>query len=417
MIANMVATTAAETLIDAAPEDVGMSSARLGNVSRLIKRYVDEARLPGGSCVVARRGRVVHCELYGEMDAERHAPMQIDTIFRIASMTKPIASVALMMLYEEGCFQLDDPLGKFIPELSALKVIDGGTADDYRVRDAVRQITIRDLLTHTAGLSHRQSPSVVGELYRRAGFAGHETDFTLAECVAKLARMPLQVDPGTAWIYSIATDVVGYLCEVISGQTFDRYLDERIFRPLGMPDTGFCVPPASVHRFAANYGPREGKPAYQLIDDPATSTHARPRKYLSGAGGLVSTLPDYLRFCRMLVNGGELDQVRILGPRTLQLVTSNHLPAGKDVASMARDFPFRLDGWGFGLGFAVMMDPVAAQLLSTPGECTWGGAATTEFFINPAEELVVMFFTQLVPSTTYPIGRELHATVYSAIID
>jgi CubicO group peptidase (beta-lactamase class C family) len=416
----MAVAVAPETLVEAVPEDVGISSARLDNVSRLVQRYVDEAKLPGATCLVARRGRVVHCELYGEMDAERHAPTQIDTIFRIYSMTKPITSVALMMLYEEGRFQLDDPVGRFLPEFGAMKVMDSGTADEYTVRDPGRQVTIHDLLIHTSGLAGAQSVSAVGELYRRAGYQGPETVGSLADMVHKLAQIPLQVDPGTEWIYGASTDVVAHLCEVISGLPFDRYLGERILVPLGMADTGFFVPPSEVHRLAANYGPCAGTPAYTLIDDPASSAFARPRTYFSGTGGLVSSLPDYLRFCRMLLNGGELDGVRVLSPRTVQFMTANHLPGGQDLAGTAKNFTralFRPEGWGFGLGFAVLVDAAAAHVLGSPGEYMWGGAASTGFFINPADELIIIFLTQLTPVTTYPIVWELRATVYSAFID
>jgi CubicO group peptidase (beta-lactamase class C family) len=406
-------------LVEADPEDVGMSSDGLRNVSRLVEGYVDDGKFPGAICLVARRGKVVHLTVHGSMDVERNRPVRTDTIFRIYSMTKPIASVALMKLYEEGRFQLDDPASRFLPELAGMKVFDGGTADDYRVRDAAREMTVRDLLMHTSGLGSYTARSPVAELYRRAGLLGPESvGLTLEDLVPQLAGLPLQADPGTRWIYGISTDLVGYLCEVFSGQPFDRYLEERILAPLGMPDTAFSVPTEKVERFAANYAPQEGTPRYKLVDDPATSPYARPRTYFSGAGGLVSTAADYLRFCRMLANGGELEGVRILGPRTLRLMTLNHLPSGKDIASMALSGgETQREGHGFGLGFAMLLDPAVAQLIGTPGEYYWGGAASTAFFVNPAEELIMLFLTQLRPSSTYPIRRELRATIYSAITD
>ena len=414
----MALALAEEVRVEAAPEDVGISSARLNNVNRVVQRYLDEHKLPGAISLVARRGRVVHFETYGEMDAERHRPMRGDTIFRFYSMTKPIASIALMTLYEEGRFLLDDPVARFIPAFEDLKVLVSGTADDYQVREPARPMTIRDLLIHTSGLVSRETKSPVGELYRRAGMKGSESDGTLADMVQKVAQIPLQVDPGSQWIYGISTDLVGYLCEVISGQSFDRFLHERVLGPLGMTDTAFDVPAEKLDRFAALYEPRAGSPAYTLIDDPLSSSYTRPRTYFSGAGGLVSTAADYLRFCRMLANRGELDGARIIGPRTLQLMTLNHLPEGRDLATMAQNAAeTQREGQGFGLGFAVLLDPAVAQVIGTPGEYYWGGAASTAFFVTPAEDLIMIFLTQLRPSSTYPIRRELRAAVYSSIVD
>jgi len=414
----MAIATRSDLFVEAAPEDVGMSSAGLNNLSRLVQGYLDERKLPGAISLVARRGRVVHFETYGNMDDERQKPMRADAIFRFYSMTKPIASVGLMMLYEEDRFQLDDPASRFIPELKNLKVFLSGTADNFEVREPAREMTVRDLLMHTSGLVGRDTASPVGELYRRAGLTGADSPFTLADMIQKLKQIPLQVDPGSRWIYGISTDLVGYLCEVISGMPFDRYLDERVLGPLGMVDTGFTVPNSQVDRFAANYAPSAGVPRYRLVDDPMTSSYTRPRTYFSGSGGLVSTAADYLRFCTMLRNGGELDGVRILGPRTLQLMTLNHLPGGKDLATMAQNAAeTQREGQGFGLGFAVLLDQTVAQIIGTPGEFYWGGAASTAFFVNPKEDLIMIFLTQLRPSSTYPIRRELRTTIYSSIID
>lgn len=395
-----------------------MSSVRLRNVSRLVQRYIDDQKFAGAISLVARHDRVVHFETYGQMDPGRGRPMQADTIFRFYSMTKPIASVGLMMLYEEGLFQLDDPANKFIPELGNLKVFAGGTADKFAVREPQREMTVRDLLMHTSGLVARDAATPVGELYRRAGFKGADTNGTLADMVGKLGQIPLACDPSSRWIYGISTDLVGYLCEVISGLPFDRYLEERIFAPLGMVDTGFSLPAEKIDRFAALYSPCAGSPRYTLADDPLTSAYTRPRTYFSGSGGLVSTAADYLRFCRMLARGGELDGVRILGARTLQLMTLNHLPDNADLATMAQNAgETQREGHGFGLGFAMLLDNARAQLIGTPGEYYWGGAASTAFFVNPREDLIMLFLTQLRPSSTYPIRRELRATIYSAIVD
>ena len=393
-----------------------MSSARLRNVTNLVQRYLDEQKLPGALSLVARGGKIVHLETYGWMDQERQKPVQLDTIFRFYSMTKPIASVGLMMLYEEGRFQLEDPASRFIPELKNLKVLAGGTADNPQLRDPVREMSIRDLLMHMSGLVARDTASPVGELYRRAGLKGGDSDFVLADLPRRLANIPLQVDPGTQWIYGISTDLVGLLCEVISGMPFDQYLQERILGPLGMDDTAFSVSDSKLDRFAALYAPAPGgSPQYRLVDDPQRSGY-RSRSYFSGAGGIVSTAGDYYRFCRMLLNGGELDGVRILGPRTLQLMALNHLPGGEDLATVGKlGGETSREGVGFGLGFAMLLDPAKAQIVGTPGEYYWGGAASTAFFVNPQEELVMLFLTQLRPSSTYPIRRELRSTIYGAI--
>jgi CubicO group peptidase (beta-lactamase class C family) len=414
----LIVTDRNDVAVEAEPEDVGLSSAGLARVSRLVRGYVDDGRYPGAVCLVARRGKVVHLTAYGAMDDERGKPMRQDVIFRVFSMTKPIASVALMTLYEEGRFQLDDPAAMYIPELADAMVFDGGTADDPAVRPPARQITVRDLLMHTSGLGPHNGRTPVAELYRRAGLAGPDTDMTLAEMTRRIARIPLLADPGSRWIYGVSTDLVGRLCEVIGGMPFDRHLRERIFEPLGMADTGFDVPADKVDRFAANYATRPGMPAYRLVDDPATSPYTRPRPFFSGAAGLVSTAGDYLRFCRMLANGGALDGVRILGPRTLRLMTANHLPGGADLSAMAQTGgETKRHGQGFGLGFGVLLDQTVAQTIGTPGEYFWGGMASTAFFVSPADDLIVIFLTQLVPSATYPIRRQLRATVYSAILD
>jgi CubicO group peptidase (beta-lactamase class C family) len=403
-------TTHDEIGIEATPEDVGMSTQRLANVTRLVHDYVDNGRYAGTVTLVARRDRIVHLDAYGALDIGRGTPMAPDSIFRIYSMTKPVASVALMALYEEGRFQLDDPVSRFIPSWRDLMVLAGGT----EVRAPTREMTVRDLLMHTSGLVGYRDRSPVGELYQRAGIADTDrADGTLADLVDRLATIPLAADPGTRWIYSLSTDVVGYLCEVLSGMPFDQYLRERIFEPLGMTDTGFTVPAGKHSRFAAGYGP-----GLELLDDPATSRYTRPRTYFSGAAGLVSTAGDYLRFCRMLARGGELHGARVLGPRTVRLMTSNHLPGGKDLTSFAvTGGETSRRGQGFGLGFGVLLDQTVAQTMGTTGEFFWGGAASTAFFVCPAEDLIMVFLTQLRPSATYPIRRELRATIYSSIVD
>ncbi|TCN39132.1 CubicO group peptidase (beta-lactamase class C family) [Kribbella orskensis] len=404
------------------PEEVGMSSAGLENVTRLVRRYVDQGRYAGTVSVVARRGEVVHFEANGSMDVERGHAMRPDTIFRIYSMTKPIVSVGLMLLYEQGLFQLNDPVSAYLPELANLKVFAGGDAESFEVREPARPMTVRDLLMHTSGLAALNGKNPVGELYRRAGLTGMDSTASLADLPRQLAELPLQADPGSRWIYGISTDLVGLLCEVISGQPLDQYLQDRLFDPLGMIDTGFSVPEPNIHRLAAAYTyaepGRQQSRAFVLADDPWTSAYTRPRSFLSGVAGLVSTAGDYLRFCRMMAGGGSVDGVRVMGPRTLRFMTANHLPDGRDLASMA-DFggETRREGQGFGLGFGVLLDQTVAQTIGTKGEYFWGGAASTAFWVSPADDLIAIFLTQLRPSATYPIRRELRAAVYSSLTD
>ncbi len=411
-------------LVEASPEDVGLSSQGLANVSRLVDRYVDQRRIAGAITMVARRGAVVHFETYGRMDDEANKEMRPDAIFRMYSMTKPIASVALMTLYEEAMFQLDDPVSKYVPEFADLQVFDSGAADSYQTRPPVREMTVRDVLMHTSGLLQNYGVELpVGQLYQRAGLRALRAagaGGTLADMIAKVGRMPLHCDPGSEWNYGISTDVVGYLCEVLSGQPFDRFVKERILNPLDMVDTDFWVPSEKLDRFTAEYSLEPNQPNYVLSDAPVTSGLLQPATYFSGSGGLMSTAADYMRFCKMLANNGELDGQRIIGPRTLRLMTMNHLPDGKDLAAMNGGGPSESarTGIGFGLGFAVLLDPTVAQIIGTPGEYYWGGAASTAFFVSPGEDgLIMVFLTQLKPSSSYPIRRELRQAVYSSIID
>lgn len=399
--------------VEVDPADVGMSAGRLDNVDRLVRGYVDEGRYAGVVNVVARHDKVVRCTTYGSMDVERGRPMRPDTIFRIWSMTKPIVSVGLLTLYEEGRFQLDDPVARYLPEFADLRVFAGGTADDHRVRPPRREMTVRDLLLHMSGIVGLGSATEVGELYRRAGVAS--ADGTIADTVRALGTLPLAADPGSTWSYGLSTDVLGHLCEVLSGQPLDQFLGERILAPLGMVDTAFTVPPGELSRFAAEYGRAEQ--GYTLLDDPMTSPYTRPRSYLAGGSGLVGTAADYLRFCRMLARGGELDGVRVLGPRTVGFMTTNHLPGGRDIAAFGQDGgESTRHGQGFGLGVGVLLDPAVAQTIGTPGEYFWGGAASTTFFVSPVDDLIVVFLTQLRPSNSYPIRRQLRATVYASLL-
>jgi CubicO group peptidase (beta-lactamase class C family) len=411
------------------PEELGVSAERLARIPAFFDdNYVKAGKLPGVLTAVSRRGRLVSFDCRGHRDVERGAPLEADTIFRIYSMTKPIVSVALMSLYEESLFQLSDPVSRFIPAFADLRVWADGNHNAYRTRLPEREMTVRDLLTHTSGLSYGfMFNHPVDALYRRRGVeranvlspSEHPSpSTTTAEMVDRLADVPLLFSPGTRWAYSVATDVCGCLVEVISGQSLDRFLAERIFSPLGMVDTGFSVPDSSAHRLAANYAATPATPL-QLIDDPATSDYLRPATFLSGGGGLVSTAADYLRFCHMLLNKGELDGARVLGRKTVEYMTTNHLRDGLDLAGMGMPVFGNMifDGIGFGLGFAVVLDPVRAQVMNSPGSFNWGGAASTVFWVDPREELVVLLLTQLVPSATYPLRQQLQTLAYQSLID
>jgi CubicO group peptidase (beta-lactamase class C family) len=415
----MVRTAASVQEIEAAPEEVGLSSEGLARLRRHVQGYVDAGKFPGAISMVQRRGKVVHFETYGQRDMEAGLPVERDTIFRIYSMTKPIVSVALMTLYEEGRFQIDDPVSAYIPQFKGLKVLSGPKADSP-LREPSREMTIADLLRHTSGLVSR-TDAVLGPEYERMGLRTSESGDTLAEMIEKLATLPLKCDPGAQFNYGISTDVAGYLCEVLSGRRLDAFLGDRVLGPLGMVDTGFYVPADDVERFAACYRPgKAGEPLLVVEDRPDDSSrYTKPRTYLSGAGGMVSTASDYMRFCKMLANGGELDGRRVIGTRTLEFMTLNHLPGGRDLSQMSNGSAGETsrEGVGFGLGFARVLDAAVLGGLSVPGEYYWGGAASTAFWITPAEDLAVVFMTQVRPSSTYPIRKELRSIIYGSIVD
>jgi CubicO group peptidase (beta-lactamase class C family) len=398
------------------PEDVGLCGERLTRVDRWRDQLVASGKLAGVMTLVARRGEVAHWGMSGFADRERGTPMAPDTIFRIYSMTKPITSAALMMLYEEGRFQLDDPISRFLPSFTKprVAVIEGGAVSDT-VR-AAREISFRDLLSHTSGFTYGSTNATpVEAMYRDAGvgiFGDHPTA-DLMETTEKLARLPLVAHPGTEWNYSVSTDVAAALVQTISGQRFGAFLQERILGPLGMKDTAFLVPAEKRDRLAAIYS-----------RDP--SGRAMPTKEIgnclegtmeSGGGGLVSTMGDYLTFLRMLLSKGAYGGVRLLGRKTVELMTTNHLPGDMADMGQPRFSESSYCGIGFGLGFSVMLDPAKAQILGTPGEYAWGGVASTAFWVDPAEEMIVIMMTQLLPSSTYPIRRELRVLSYQAVID
>ncbi len=403
--------------IDAAA--AGMSARALGRISdHLMQRYIEPGKIAGALPVVFRKGSLAYCEPLGRMDIERDKPMRDDTIFRIYSMTKPITSVALMMLYEDGRFQLNDPVHRFIPQWRDLAVYQAGVVPNFVTRPVERAMTVKDLFTHMSGLTYGfMNRTNVDHAYRKLGVGAGE-GATLRTMIDTLAKLPLEFSPGTRWNYSVASDVLGYLVEVMSGMSFDAYLRTRIFEPLGMKDTGFTVPENDVSRFAANYS-RGADKTLRREDDPRDSIYVRPRTFFSGGGGLVSTAHDYLRFCRMLVNGGELDGVRILGRKTIELMTCNHLPNDDDLTRWALGSFSETanEGYGFGLGFSINFGPERTATIGSKGEYAWGGAASTIFWVDPAEELVVILMTQFMPSATFNFRGQLKTLVYPAIVD
>jgi CubicO group peptidase (beta-lactamase class C family) len=399
------------------PEQVGLCSTRLARIDAWRDKLIADGKLPGALTLVARRGEIAHLGTTGLADIARGVPLATDTIFRIYSMTKPLTTVAAMMLYEDGHFQLDDPISCVLPAFANMRVATGGFRAKFETVPAERDITYRDLMTHTSGLTYGfMEATLVDAAYRAVGVDFQTSEASLREVVDLAATIPLLAHPGTRWNYSISTDVLGCLVETISGMPFARFIAERIAGPLGMVDTDFSVPDAKQARFAANYviGP-DGK--LMLYDDPETSRFRKHPRVCSGGGGLVSTAADYLRFCQMLLNKGERDGVRLLGRKTVELMTSNHLAGDMGDMGAPRFSESTYVGIGFGLGFSVMLDPARAQIVGTPGEYAWGGAASTAFWVDPGEEMIVLLMTQLTPSSTWPIRRELRVLSYQAVID
>jgi len=412
--------------IEVDPGEAGLDPERLKRIDAHFARYVDDGRLAGWLLTIGRHGRLAHVARCGSRDLEAGLPVTDDTLWRIYSMTKPVTSVAAMILYEEGRIALTDPVSAFIPAFSGVRVYDGGSDLKQVTVPATEPVRIWHLLTHTAGLSygfHRVHP--VDALYRAAGFEwGTPSGMDLAQACDVWAGFPLLFQPGTEWNYSVATDVLGRVVEVASGQRFDEFLDDRILRPLGMTDTAFWAgpQPGATSRLAALYRPGEDGKAIRM--DTLGQAALRQPRMLSGGGGLVSTAADYDRFTRMLLHteaspAGELDGIRLLGPRTVGYMARNHLPGGRDLETFGRplhaESPFR--GVGFGLGLAVVLDPVPGKVIGSAGELSWGGAASTTFWIDRAEELTVSFFTQLLPSSTHPIRPQLRQLVYQALTD
>ena len=402
-----------------APE-AGFDPVRLQRIGARLRRYVDDGLLPGWTFVLARDGQVVLVESYGQRDIEAGEPIEPDTIFRAYSMTKPITSVAALMLWEEGAFELKDPVARFVPSFADVRVWRGGTFLKPVTDPIVEPMAIWHLLTHTSGLTYGFVAShSVDELYRRAGFEwGVPEGADLAAVCDRLAALPLLFQPGAEWAYSHATDVLGRVVEVASGMSLDQFFAERIFRPLGMTETSFWVDEDDAGRLAALYSPSP-KTGRIVRNDAMGKAALTPPAFLSGGGGLVSTAGDYHRFTRMLLGEGELDGVRLLAPRTVRFMGQNHLPGGVDLETIGRPLfaETTYDGVGFGLGLAVVLDPVANKVPSSPGEVSWGGAASTAFWVDRAEGVTAVFLTQLLPSSTLPVRSQLRQLVYQALID
>ena len=417
----------------------GMSATRLQQVNRWLHHQVSCGRLAGASVLIGRHGKTTLFDAAGMADIDNSKPFDRDTVVRIYSMTKPITTVAAMMLYEQGHYQLDDPIARYLPEFANTPVWLGGDNPIDATEEQRSPITIRQLMNHTAGLSYEFMQSTpVDQYYRDHEINFQRTDCTLADVVKNLTKAPLLCQPGTQWNYSVATDVLGRLVEVWSGQLLREFLIDHILTPLEMNDTDFHVAKQNLARFSAMYGPRGGgglgnvgatgaknelsaKPVMELelIDPASGSRFTRPAAVYSGGGGLTGTIDDYARFCQMILNGGELNGKRLLSPLTVDYMCSNQLPGNTDMAAMGQSVwsETSYEGIGFGLGFAVVLDPVKAQTITSVGECHWGGAASTFFWVDRKLGLYTILLTQLLPSSTYPLRRELRTQVYQAVVD
>ena len=405
----------------------GFSSARLARLDEVMtRRYVDGGDLPGLITQVYRAGELVHTGLSGHMDLERGKKMREDAIFRIYSMTKPITSVALMMLVEEGLIGLDDAVATYIPSwknlgvyASGVPTLLAGAPASFITTPVERPMKVVDLVTHTSGLTYGfMMRTSVDAAYRKAKINDFQTPGGLDAFIEQLSTLPLEFSPGTAWNYSVSIDVMGYLVQKLSGLSFGEFLRTRLFEPLGMTDTAFYCPPEKLDRFTSCYQPAKGG-GLALQDDGQKSTYATPPELESGGGGLVSTTHDYMRFCRMMVGGGALDGVQILSPKTVQLFSLNHLPDDMELADMAPPGLFSEAGYsgiGFSIGCGVNINVAKTRLPGTLGEYFWGGAASTAFWVDPVEDIAVVFMTQFMPPGAYKLIPELRQLTYQALI-
>ena len=409
------------------PEQLGLSSERLSRLDAVMKkRYVDSGMLPGILTQIYRKGQHVHTGMAGHMDLERSKPMQEDAIFRIYSMTKPITAVALMILVEDGMIGLDDDVHTYIPEWKNLGVYSSGVStlvpgmpERFLTVPTARPMKVIDLATHTAGLTYGfLMRTAVDGAYRRHKINDFQTPGGLEGMIQQVAGLPLEFSPGTQWNYSISIDILGYLIEKVSGMAFGEFLRTRLFEPLGMIDTGFHCPPEKISRFSSCYIPGDNG-GLKLQDDAEKSSYAKPPLLESGGGGLVSTIQDYMKFCQMMVKGGALDGVRILSPKSVALFSLNHLPGNQDLTELAPAGAFSESGYsgiGFSLGCGVNIDVAKTRLPGTLGEYFWGGAASTAFWIDPKEDLTVVFMTQVIGTDArLTLRRDLRTLVYSAM--
>lgn len=396
------------------PEEAGLSKERLDRIGRTMQQHIAAGRVAGAIGLIARHGKIGYFETYGMMDKEAGKPMRKDAIFRIYSMTKAVTGVATMILYEENKFSLNDPVSKYLPELGAMKVaVDKKDQETgkrtYFVVPAEREITIRDLLRHTSGLNYQGPRDEKGDLmYPRLGV--NRADITIEEAVKRMGKAPLVHQPGTVWDYSLSIDVLGRLIEVTSGKPLDQFFEERIFKPLGMVDTGFYVPESKWDRLTTLYTPNEDR-TIKRHPGPPQESYKKPAVLLLGGAGLVSTAMDYARFIQMLLDGGELDGARILGRKSVELMSCDHL------GDLPRTGILLPPGYGFGLTFAVNLGPGKTGNIGSTGEYNWGGAAGTRFWIDPKEEMIGIFLVQILPHTNLTYGSEFKQLAYQAIAD
>jgi CubicO group peptidase (beta-lactamase class C family) len=410
------------------PEQAGFSGSRLNRINQLTESYIANGDLAGTTTLIARRGQVVHFASQGKMNLETDTAMRNDTIFRIYSMTKPVTAVAIMMLYERGAFDLTTPVSRFIPEFKNLQVYESGNAANYHTEQPEREMNIGDLLSHTSGLTYDYtSLNAVDELYRQVGLNTFKTDLSLADFVKKLAEMPLLFSPGSKWNYGVSIDVLGHIVEVISGKTLDVFFQEEIFTPLEMNDTGFFVPAEKLSRFAVNYIHHTSVPndlkahspdkTLFAFTDPIAGQFIAPPTMFSGGGGLVSTAEDYLKFATMLLNKGRVGDKIFLSPKTITLMTTNYLPTELDEFRYNKMGAF-MPGSGIGLGFSVTMDVARNKIIGNSGTFGWSGAANTYFFIDPKDEIIAIFLTQLFPfDLSSEMFRRFKIAVYQAMVD
>ena len=398
------------------PHDLGFDAERLARIdAHLQTKYLDNGRFPHAALLIGRGDEVAHLSVMG--DARPGEPLKPDAIFRIASMTKPVTSIAFMQLVEAGKIALSDPVAKVLPEFASTGVfVSGGGNTPFVTRPPASPMRMIDLLRHTSGLTYSfQERSNIDAAYRKGGFERFDAG-PIDAFVAQVAALPLEFDPGTAWNYSVSTDILGAVVEKLSGQRLSDYFAENIFGPLGMVDTQFQIPADKINRVPDCYvwdAATQMKP----YDAGATTAWAKAPGYFSGGGGLSSTIGDYHRFARMLLNGGELDGVRIVAPHTLKLMTANHLPGGGDLTTLSKSLFSEAEnaGAGFGLGFGTVIDPAATMLAGNAGEFYWGGMFSTGFFVDSVDDVIMIFMTQLMPSSAYPVRREIKTMLYAAL--